>query len=394
MTVPLLQSHWNLLCAACGNLVRFLPRTLVVLLCLVAVIFPFLTALTISEGIKFQSAISVDEGTDFYVTGNAAGSSIPLPMEDLERFEALEGVARVVPRIVGRTYVVDRVITVVGLPVDAMPPPAVGLDQGETIEKSGDVLVGSSISKKYNLEPGTDFRFPIKPRKPFLVTGVFSSDCTIWSSSVIFMSIEDAADLFAMEDSVTDFLVYAEPGRAFVVDMRLQEDEKSRRFGPLSNIRVQSRQLVERYLHRGFNTRMGIFTALYTVAFALAVPALLIVSGFGWADRRREVGMLRVVGWQSSEIIEMVAWENLVLSLTGACTAFLTSFVWIRLLNGFFIAQFFIAETGVVPDFTVPSRFLPLPLFFAFLLALLLTMTGSLYNTWRFATIAPAEAIR
>ena len=65
-----------------------------------------------------------------------------------------------------------------------------------------------------------------------------------------------------------------------------------------------------------------------------------------------------------------------------------------RLLNGFFIGQFFIAESGLVPDFTVPSRFLPLPLFFAFLLALLLTMTGSLYNTWRFATSAPAEAIR
>jgi len=28
------------------------------------------------------------------------------------------------------------------------------------------------------------------------------------------------------------------------------------------------------------------------------------------------------------------------------------------------------------------------------LLALLLTMTGSLYNTWRLATVAPAEAIR
>jgi ABC-type lipoprotein release transport system permease subunit len=68
--------------------------------------------------------------------------------------------------------------------------------------------------------------------------------------------------------------------------------------------------------------------------------------------------------------------------------------VWIRLLNGLFIAQFFIAEAGLVPDFTVPSRFLPLPLFFAFLVSLLLTMTGSLYNTWRLSTIAPAEAIR
>jgi len=57
-------------------------------------------------------------------------------------------------------------------------------------------------------------------------------------------------------------------------------------------------------------------------------------------------------------------------------------------------ALFFISETGLLPDFTVPSRFLPLPLCFAFLLALILTMTGSLYNTWRCAVTEPAEAIR
>ena len=208
------------------------------------------------------------------------------------------------------------------------------------------------------------------------------------------MSLEDSASLFGMADMATDFLVYAHPGRTLEVDLHLQQEEKRRRFRPLPNIRIQSRDLIRHYLHRGFNTRMGIFTAFYTVAFALAVPALLIASGFGWADRRREIGMLKVMGWQTPEVMEMVLWENLLLSLMGACLAFIIAFLWVQGLNGWFIAQFFIAEAGLAPDFTVPSRFLPLPLFFAFVMALALTMTGSLYTTWRCATTQPAEAIR
>jgi len=393
MIKPVWQGHWNLLLAGGGNLIRFLPRSIVVLLCLTAVIFPFLTALSISEGIQFQSAISVEEGADFYISGDAAGTSVPLPVKDMDAFRSLQGVAEVVPRIVGRTYAGSRVITVVGLPAGTMPP-SVGIKDGKMIKKPGDVLLGSAVAKQFDLRPGSEFRFPIKPRSAFQVTGIFSSECTIWSTGVIFMSLEDSAALFGMADQATDFLVYAEPGRSFVVDMQLQQAEKTRRFGPLPNIRVQSKDLVRHYLYRGFNSRMGLYTAFYTVAFALAVPALLIASGFGWADRRREIGRLKVMGWQSMEILEMVAWENLLLSLMGACLAFLTSFIWVRILNGFFIAQFFISETGLLPDFTVPSRFLPLPLCFAFLLALILTMTGSLYNTWRCAVTEPAEAIR
>ncbi len=387
------QSHWNLMYAACGNLLRYFPRTIVVILCLVAVIFPFLTALSISEGIKFQAQISVNEGADFYVTGNAAGTSVPLPLKDIEHFKSLDNVTRVVPRIVGRTYIGTSVIIIVGLPVENIIS-NIGLEQGNGIKEKGDVWIGSAISKKYDLSLGKEFRFPIKPRKTFQVTGIFNPECTIWSTSVILMSVEDATDLFSMADKVTDFLIYAAPDRAFAVDMMLQQQEKLRRFGPLTNIRVQSKELIRRYLHRGFNARMGIFTAFYIVAFSLAVPALLIASGFGWADRRREIGMLKVFGWQSMEIIEMVAWENIILSLMGACLAFLVSFIWIRVFNGFFIAQFFIAEAGLIPDFTVPSKFLPLPLCFSFLLSLMLTMIGSLYTTWKFATTAPAEVIR
>jgi ABC-type lipoprotein release transport system permease subunit len=67
---------------------------------------------------------------------------------------------------------------------------------------------------------------------------------------------------------------------------------------------------------------------------------------------------------------------------------------WLKLFNGAFIAQFFIAEIGVMAPFPVPSRFLPLPCLFAFVFAVILTMVGSLYSTWKVATVPPVEAMR
>ncbi len=151
---------------------------------------------------------------------------------------------------------------------------------------------------------------------------------------------------------------------------------------------------MKRYFQRGFNYKAGVFTALYTVAFALAIPALLIVSGFGQTERRKEIGIIKATGWQTQEVMEMVALENLIISLTSAPLAILMAMAWLKLFNGAFIAQFFIAEIGLMAPFPVPSRFLPLPCFFAFLFAIVLTMVGSLYSTWKTATVPPVEAMR
>ena len=58
------------------------------------------------------------------------------------------------------------------------------------------------------------------------------------------------------------------------------------------------------------------------------------------------------------------------------------------------IAQFFLPEVGMVPGFRVATHFLPLTAVLAYLLSLTLTMVGSLYSTWRTATVPPMEAIQ
>jgi ABC-type lipoprotein release transport system permease subunit len=390
----IVNRHFNLLFTAIGNVIRNKIRSIVLILCLIAVLFPFVSAISISEGIKFQSLISIEEGADMYVASDYYGSNAPISLDYLDRFEKMEGVTKVYPRIVGRTYFVNRLATIVGI-LPANIPKSIRLSQGNMFQEKGEVVVGRGLAREFQLQAGVRFTLSVNPSKVFRIVGIFDADATIWSANLILMSFEDASEFFRMKGRATDILICTRPGYAPLLAKEIQEKmEVSNPDHGESPLRVQDKPLVRRYFQRGFNYKAGVFTALYTVAFALAIPALLIVSGFGQTERRKEIGVLKATGWQTQEVMEMVALENLIMSLTGAPLAILTSMVWLKWFNGAFIAQFFIAEIGLMAPFPVPSRFLPLPSLLAFLFAIVLTMAGSLYSTWKTATVPPVEAMR
>jgi len=306
----------------------------------------------------------------------------------------MDGVTKVFPRIVGRTYFANRLATIVGI-LPGNLPKSIRLAQGRMFSEKGDVIVGESLAKEFRLQPGVRFSLSINPSKLLRVAGIFDSNATIWSANLILMSFEDASEFFQMKGMATDILIYTRPGYAPLLAKEIQQSVDTSypdSSGP--PLRVQDKSLVKRYFQRGFNYKAGVFTALYTVAFALAIPALLIVSGFGQTERRKEIGVIKATGWQTQEVMEMVTLENLVVSLTSAPLAILLAMAWLKWFNGAFIAQFFIAEIGLMAPFPVPSRFLPLPCLFAFLFAIVLTMVGSLYSTWKTATVPPVEAMR
>lgn len=387
----MLERHLNFLKIASENIIRYKGRGIVVVLCLVAILFPFITAIAISQGVKSQSLLSVEEGADIYLTYDQYGKNSAVPLSFIKEVQGIEGVLKVVPRVIGRSFIGNYLTVVAGMPTDALPP-SLSLEKGRIFKEENEVIIGASLARALNLDIGHSFTLDINKSRILKVSGIFSSKSSIWSADLVFASFNDAAEIFRMPGQASDLLVYTRPGynaRIAEVLSALHEGDKTQ---PI--IRVQTKDLVRQYFNKGFTMKEGIFTALYTVAFAIAIPALLVVSGFGMGERRREIGIIKAIGWQTSEIIEVVFIENLLLSLTAAPMALLISFIWIRLFNGFLIAQFFIAEIGILPAFPVPARYMPLPLFLSFAFALVLTMVGSMYSTWRSAVTAPAVTMK
>ncbi|MBI5043973.1 MAG: hypothetical protein HZC10_09165 [Nitrospirae bacterium] len=83
----MLRRHLNFLIVASENLFRYKGRTIFVILCLVAILFPFITAIALSEGVKSQSLISVENGADIYLTHDLYGRNAAVPLSAIKEIQ-------------------------------------------------------------------------------------------------------------------------------------------------------------------------------------------------------------------------------------------------------------------------------------------------------------------
>jgi ABC-type lipoprotein release transport system permease subunit len=248
------------------------------------------------------------------------------------------------------------------------------------------VLLGAGLADRLGLGVGARVALEAQSIRLFTVAGVAAGDAGIWSADAIVCGLDEAAIVFGEAEHYTDVCLFTRPGYATLVG------EAVERMDP--RYRVQTRAIVEGYVRRGMTMRGGVFTILAALALALAIPAYLVMTYLGAAPRRREIGLLKTEGWRTAEVLEMVLWENALVSVAAAAVSMLLAIGLVRGLDAPLVASFFIPETAVTPDVEVPARFLPLPAVLAVLFSLVVTMTGSIAGTWRAATIPAAEAMR
>ncbi|MEB2309852.1 MAG: ABC transporter permease [Candidatus Brocadiaceae bacterium] len=382
-----MHKHLNLLFLATENLLRHRTKTVVVCLCIIAILTPFITAIAISEGIRAQSLNSVNAGADLYLTSDEFGRNAAISLKYLDEIKKIFGVTKVVPRIVGRGFLQNKLTVIVGIHKEDIPEPVTCIS-GRVFENTNEVVVGHELAKYFHLNIGDQFSMRCQQRKVFTVVGIFSADSGIWGASMIFMPFNDAGALFGKENVATDIQIYSLPGHNSEIATDLYDIFQNEAY------RLQDKQMIELYVKKGFMLKEGVFSALYIVAIALGVPAILVTSGFGLSERKKEIGIMKATGWQTLEVLELISFEQFLISLLGATIAIVLAILWVGGFRGAFIAQFFIAEITMLPKFALPARFLPLPCFISFFFAFLLTMVGSIYSSWRASTVSPVVSMQ
>ena len=382
-----MNKHINLFLLATENLLRHKTKTVVVCLCIIAILSPFITAIAISEGIRAQSLISVKEGADLYLTFDEFGRNAAIPLKYLDEIKKIFGVTKAIPRIIGRAFLQNKLAVIVGVNKEDLPA-SISCISGRIFENANEVVVGHELAEHFHLRIGDQFSMRGQQRKTFTVVGFFSSDSSIWGSSMILMSFKDAGELFGKLDVATDIQIHTLPGHNSEIATDLYDIFQNEPY------RLQDKHMVELYFKKGFMLKEGIFSALYLVALSLGVPAILVASGFGLSERKKEIGIMKATGWNTLEVLEVISFEQLLISLLGATISILLSILWVKGFNGVFIAQFFVAEITMLPKFTLPARFLPLPCMLSFFFAFILTMVGSIYSSWRASTESPVVSMK
>ena len=271
-------------------------RSAVTVASLVAVLLPYVAGLAIARGLLDQARDAIRFGPDLLVEGERLGRPAPVPLEAVGDVRAIPGVREVVPRIVGEVRLGrdDVSAVLVGLPLEHLPS-GTGLVAGRlpAVGASHELVVGAALARRLALRVGSKippFYRNDAGERVSTVVGVFRSDLPIWSGSLMLTSLDTAAAVFAQRGVASSLLVTVDPAQREAVRRalaRLPALGPDDGHGPVRP-RVLAREDAAALLPSQVNRREGVFTLHWLLAFAVGLPLLLVTTGAGLAERRRE----------------------------------------------------------------------------------------------------------
>lgn len=377
--------HANLFAHALDNLVRSAGVYALAAGGLTLGLTLLLSGVAIGEGLKAQARGAVASGADVLCTWDRFGRDAPIPAEALAELAALPGVERAVPRIIGRLSLGPEVVMAVGLPLLEVGRFAVDVE-GHAPQEPGEILIGRELARAVGLRPGAVVALSAATDRLYTVSGVASGGASLWGAKALVGDLKEMQILFDDPAHVSDLSLFVRPGYASAIA------DAARRLQP--RLRVQTKALMLSYVGLGITLREGAFSLLLLMVIALAVPAFAAFTFLGFTPRRKEIALLKAEGWQTADVLEMIAFEDLVISALVATSSMALAVVWTRWLRAPLIAPFFIPDMPAFPAVDIPTRFTPLPLGMALALSLVVTFSGSIYAAWRTASVPPARNLQ
>jgi putative ABC transport system permease protein len=195
---------------------------------------------------------------------------------------------------------------------------------------SDEVIIGQRIWRRF---AGMDIgqKFDLKKNRPLTVVGVFSDDGSSFESEV-WADVETVRSSFGREGLVTSVTVTLESPSKFVGFETAVEQDK--RLG-LEVLRERTYYEKQSEATGTFMSILGIIISTFFIIAAMI--GAFITMNTAVAQRHREIGTLRALGFSRASVLVSFLLEGIVLATAGACIgllgAFAMSFVTFSMMN-------------------------------------------------------------
>lgn len=351
--------------------------------------------LFITESLRQEAERAHAAHPDIVVQRLVGGRPTTIPSSDRDVIKDIASVHDVTPRVWGYIFLpaLQGNVTIVSSPPSA---PAISVANGvlasgrDLKPNEHEMIAGVELAHFLGLIPGDELGLPSPdPRAHALkLVGTFRSELDLWTSDVIIVDESDARALLGLpDDASTDLAVHlTNPAEARVVARTIIER--------IPNARVIERDLLERVYHLSYGRRAGlVLGATIPAILALLVLAWDRASGIG-ADERREIAVLKAVGWSTSEVLWAKLFEAILVGAGATAFGLLLGYGWV----------FWLGAPGLRPALVgwsvlYPRASLTPVVDVAQLLGITLAVLGpfvltSIVPAWRAATADPLESMR
>lgn len=319
--------HLKILEYALASLSRRKGKTLAILVVYTLMIAVLAAVLFLTHALKAEAVGSLAASPELVVQQTLAGRHELIPVAAAETIRRIPGVGRVTPRVWGYYYdgLTQANYTLQG--IDA-PVPELELLDGRLPAAEGECAIGSGVAatRLIGLEDDLILVDHDNLGTVFTVTGVFRHASDLLTNDLVVMTTPQLRRFFGLPaDRATDLAVAVRnPSEIDTVARKIKLQ--------LPATRPISRSEILRTYHAVFDWRSGMVLALFASALmAFCIMAWDKATGLS-AGERREIGILKAIGWDTADVLLLKLWEGLAISLVaflaGVLGAFLVVFVW------------------------------------------------------------------
>lgn len=384
-----LQRQLNILDYTLGSLNRKKTKNFGILVIFSLVIFLFSSFLLMSRGLTELAAQVLKHAPEITVQQLVAGRQVSLTADAATRIDDIFGIKSITPRIWG--YYFDEKnganYTVVGLDLAENGSHALPVEgiKGElpTAGSMGEVVLSTGVRRSMGLGERKSFSLfrPDLELVSFTTTGVFDEKTEPVTGDILLVSLEAARNLFAMgEDEITDLMVYAGNQREIDTIAAKIADR-------LPGTRVLTRdQILKTYsVVFGWRSGFGSFCLLASLA-AFAILAYDKASGLTREDIR-EVGILKVLGWETADVMAVRFWESTLVSLLAFLLGYGLAWVHIMWWQGAIFKPLLLGWSVLRPGLTIAPPLLVEDIILILAFSVLPYLCATVVPSWRSSVV-------
>ena len=376
---------------AINAILRQKSKSIFITVVFIMLTFLLTTVFFITTSLKYELHSTVDSLPEITIQNIKAGRHNNIDTAIVDELLLIEGVTDVVARVWGYYYFENGGVNFTLIGIDEFENQYKDSFKKISFKSDSSMIVGAGVYKVLEKSFYKNYFNFIKPDgsfKKITISGVFNSELELESNDMIVMSKESIREIFDIpENRATDIVIkVANPVEINTITSKIRLKYPFARVITKEDLKVSYQNI--------FDYKSGIFLAMFIISIFTFFMIIYDKSSGLSSEEKREIGILKAVGWKIDDILKEKFYEASIISIFSYIAGVILAFGFVFLLQAPLLRDIFVGYSQLKTTFTLPFVFDFQTLFLVFFLSVPIYLAATIIPSWRVATMEVDEVIR
>ncbi len=380
------------------SLITHKSKHLVIFIISIIIVFLTSSILFISNSLKKEVFQTLENQSDFVIQKINSGKVLDTPLSWIEDFSSINGIKNIQQRVYGQYYFIpeNMYFTIIGIDFfeentnKNLNDIFKELNISDLLQANS-MIIGNGIKKifdKYHYFNSYEFKLSNKQVKEIKIFKDLPKESNLIANDLIIMDINLAKEILNIDENNSTDIIFNVPNNLEKQNIKEQIILKH------SNIRILEKENLKKEYENMFNYKGGIFLVLFIIViftFALILyQRYSIIS----SNDKKEIGILKAVGWSIKDIIKLKIIENFIIGFVSFIIGMIVAYIFVFILNAPLLKNIFIGFSNIENDFILKPNIELTIIITLFLFFIIPFLSAILIPVWKIAIIDANESMK